>query len=239
MKSKLTVWAAMLAVVLCMASCSSTDEPDNTAYFLDIVTYEADGANGSTFTFRHQGDSELITLTCPQRLSPADFKVGSRIIINYTPESGKQYVSGPVNLAAAANVEGAGEAVASATTTETNNWVSDELSMLALFRSGEYVNVQFSAALGAQTAKVKLVVDSETLDSETPELHLIYGPYTGTVDRTYVFYGSWSIADIWNRSTCKGIRVFFNGIGSMGNSVYISKTDSDTPVRPTDPAEVQ
>ena len=47
----------------------------------------------------------------PQKLSTVDFKVGTRVLISYTNESQTQYVSGPITLAAAANVEGKGDPV--------------------------------------------------------------------------------------------------------------------------------
>lgn len=235
MKKTLTAFMLTLAVILGLTSCNTNDGPEvNENYFLDIVNYEADSPTGSTFTFRRQGDSELITLTCPQRLSANDFKVGTRVIINYVPESGKQYVSGPVRLVAAANVEGRGEAIPRATKAETDDWASDGITVHALFRSGNFINLQFTGALGAQKAVVKMLVDSETIDSDTPEVYIIYGPYTGVVDHTYMFYGSWSIADIWNRPNCKAIRINFKGMGTVISPVTIAKSGSDTPSRPVE-----
>ena len=229
MKQKIMRMLAMATVVLGLASCNNSEPGSSTVYFLDIVSYDAESASGSTFTVRKNGDSELVTYTTPQKLSTVDFKVGTRVLISYTNESQTQYVSGPITLAAAANVEGKGDPVQKKTAEETADWASDKVSVASLFRSGEFINIQFSGALGSQKAIVEMYLDSKTADSEYPELHLIFGPYTGYVDTPYMFYGSWSIADIWNRPDCKGIKVFYNSTSSQSMAMFEKTSGSPTP----------
>ncbi len=229
MKQKIMRMLAMATVVLGLASCNNSEPGSSTVYFLDIVSYDAESAGGSTFTVRKNGDSELVTYTTPQKLSTVDFKVGTRVLISYTNESQTQYVSGPITLAAAANVEGKGDPVQKKTAEETADWASDKVSVASLFRSGEFINIQFSGALGSQKAIVEMYLDSETADSEYPELHLIFGPYTGYVDTPYMFYGSWSIANIWSRPDCKGIKVFYNSTSSQSMALFEKASGTPTP----------
>lgn len=227
MIKKLLTLALALAALTGFTACNSDSDSDATDYrevCIDIVTYEGVSSEGSTFTFRKEGDSPLITLTASQSLSSLDFTKGSRILLQYTPHSGQQYLSGAITVLAAANVEGGGAPAETATAEQTRDWASDAVNMSLLMRSGTYLNMQFTAYLGAQTPVVRLVVDEATLDSDYPELHLIYGPYSGLLTKAYYFTGSWDIAFIWERPTCKGINVQYrNAGGVMGGSVNIVK----------------
>lgn len=220
------------AAIATLGSCNSdSDTPGGATLYTDIVTYQGNGTGGSTFTFRKEGDSPLITLTCSRTLA-SDFVPGSRILIQYAPETGKQYMSGPINLAGAANVEGGGAPVEELTAAQTTNWLSDAVNVSTIFRSGEYLNLQFTGTLGSEVAKVRMVADTETLDSEYPELHLIFGPYTAALGQYYLFTCSWSIESVWNRPGCKGIKVLYkNNGGLIGGSVTINK-EIQGPVKP-------
>lgn len=238
MKSILIKCAMIGAALVALASCNSDSDDPNGGYQLicnDIVTYEGNTEGKATFTFRKEGDSPLITLTSTRQLNSNDFRPGTRILISYSPESEKQYTSGPITLIGAMNVEGKGEAVTSNTAEATKNWLSEPINVAALFRSGDYINVQFTGAIGSQVPLTNLYVDEATLDREIPELHLIFGPYTGVTTTTYIFYGSWSIANIWNRPNCRGVRVIYsNAGGAIGGSVTITK-GNDLPMKPDQP----
>lgn len=233
MKLKLTAFL-MSIVALCLGfqSCNSdNDEPGTSpTVYTNIVSYVEGTSGGSTFTYRERGDSPLITLYSTQALKAESFKVGTRIIIQYTSESTGQNQDRQITLLAAANVEGQGKAVESATAESTNNWHSDGVAVQALYRSGDFVDVQFTGYLGDQQAKVAMYVDESTLDSEQPQMHLVFGPYNGLVNTPYIFYGSWNIANIWNLPNVKSIKVNFNGTGAIGSSVILTK-DSD--IRPS------
>ena len=235
MKIKLLYAMLAGAALLGATACNSNDEP-NGGYELicnDFVTFEGNADGKSTFTFRREGDSPLITLTSSQQLQANLYKPDTRIIISYAPQSGKQYTSGPVTLLAAMNVEGRGEEVKTATAATTKNWESEEINVASIVRSGDYLNVQFTAALGSQTPVTNLYVDQNTIGSECPELHLIFGPFPGVTTTTYVVYGSRSIADIWNRPETKSIKVLYkNAGGAVGGSVTIVK-DSGGWIKPT------
>ena len=234
---KIFTYALLLALAAGFTACNSSgsDEPQQPV-FTDIVTYLGSDGAPSVFSFRKEADSPLVTLTSSRTLNSVDFKVGTRILIQYTTDSGQRYTSGAINLLAAANVEGAGNAIEASTAEKTMNWDSDAIQAYAIFRSGKYVNVQFTGALGAQTAVVRMIADESTLDDEFPDIHIIYGPYTDLATKVYTFFGSWDISSVWDRSTCKGVNIIFkNGGGSLGNPVTILKQGSTGPIKPTDP----
>lgn len=207
-------------------SDSGTDLNPSQNIFLNIVTYEgASITGGSTFSLQKSGDSPLITLTTTQNLGMADVPVGTRIIMSYVPESGVQYVSGPITVYQAANIEGGGAAVTEGRSENTTNWASNEVAVQLVERTGPYLNLQFTGSLptGVSTANIKFLVDEKTLDDAYPEIHLILGPYNTSLDKTYIFYGSWNISNIWERPTCKGVKVCFNGTSTYGSAWPIDK----------------
>ncbi len=226
MKTRFLSILLAAAAIVGMTSCNSNDDPTGSYEYIcnDIVTYLGNADGKSTFTFRKEGDSPLVTLTSPQMLQQSQFKPDSRILISYSPQSGKQYTSGPITLIAAMNVEGNGDPVKTATAESTSNWRSEEINVASLFRSGEYLNVQFTGAVGADVPVTNLYVDEATLESECPELHIVFGPFNSVTQTTYVFYGSWNISSVWNLPTCKSIKVCYkNAGGAMGGSVTIVK----------------
>ena len=78
LKNKFTItfvlWLAILLVGLISVSCSSDGEKSGDGLpsdmCADFATFENTSGNGSVFTLRKSGDSELITLTAPARSSP-------------------------------------------------------------------------------------------------------------------------------------------------------------------------
>lgn len=219
----------LLSAVL--ASCNkNSDEPSYATVYTDIVTYEGSSNGVTTFSFRKEGDSNLIKLTSTSTTVNIELTPGTRIMIQYAPDCGQRYMSSSITLLAATNIYGSGDAVEELSATETGNWRSDGVDMIAIYRSGDYVNVQFTGALGAQTAIVRLVADKETLDDEYPQLHLIYGPYSGLMTDTNMFNGSWNISSIWERSTCKGIKILYeNNSSNIDGSVELVKDTTLTP----------
>lgn len=214
--------------MLALTACNSDDDGPNTGgqrYFIDIVTYEAGSEQGTTFTFRKDGDSQLITLTTTQRLDPA-FKVGSRLVIQYWPHSNERFVSGPVSVIQVLHTAGDGAELPEKTAEQTSNWRSNPIKMQSIGRSGNYLNFIFTGAMGNRNINPSACVDAATVDSDYPVIHIIYGPDDSFTDKEYMFFGSYSIAALWERPSCKGLMVYFKNETGTDARVQLDKVGS-------------
>lgn len=202
----------LVAMAVGMSSCNSnSDGPEQTNYFSDFVTFESVTAQGSVFTYRQQDDSELITLLCPSPLNTEEFKLKSRLIITYSTQSNEHGISEAITLLGASNIFGGGAAPVELAADKTDDYASNTITYQGISRTGNYLNIVFSAPYnGKNDAKVNLYVDPETVDNEYPELHIVFGPHSSYYDTMYMFYGSWDISPLWDRTTCKGLKVFAN-----------------------------
>lgn len=59
------------------------------------------------------------------------------------------------------------------------------------------------------------------LDSEYPELRIIFKVKPGYDSKSYNFFGSYNISGIWHRPNVKGVKVMWNGTDK--NSVTLEK----------------
>ena len=208
-----------LCAAVMLPACNSTDEPTDDGYYLDIVTLESNGKAGAIMTFQEMGDSPLITLSTTQQFMPEIFKTGSRIAIVYKPTDGSQYVSGPVTVAQAMETLGAGTAPKEGTSTSTGKWASADITLYRLWRTGNYLNFTFQGLSNGEPKQCDLYVDKNTLDSDFPELHLIFEGSTGNNAENYTFYASYSIEDIWKRPNVKGVRVYYADMHTPGGNM--------------------
>lgn len=222
----------LLAIGACcfmtLASCDSDNDgpnPDNHRLFIDIVTYEAGNEQGSTFTFRRSGDQPVITLTTTQTLDKG-FKVGSRVVIQYWSNSNERYVSGPITVLQVLHAAGDGEELPEKSAEQTSNWRSNTINMQSIERSGQYLNFIFTGSMGNRNINPSACVDITTVDNEYPVVHIIFGPDDSFSDKEYMFFGSYSLAALWNRPTCKGIMVYYKNLDNSDAHVQFDKVGS-------------
>lgn len=209
-----------LCAAALLPACNSTDEPDTDGYYVDIVTLESNGAAGAIMTFQEFGDSPLITLTTTQQFMPEIFKTGTRVAIVYKPtNNNKQYQSGPVTVAQAMETLGGGTAPLEGTSVSTGKWASADITLYRLWRSGNYLNFIFQGTSVGEPKQCDLYVDTNTLNSDFPEFHLIYEGEKGSSAEKYTFYASYSIEEIWQRPEVKGVRVYYADLYSPGGGL--------------------
>lgn len=222
---KLSTLLLIVMAAVGLSSCNSNDGPGAGAeYFADFVTFRSVNAQGSVFTYREDGDSELITLTSPTALDLDEFKLGSRLVITYTTQSNTHGISEPITLIGASNVIGGGEPPVSKAPDQTDNYASNTITYQGIARTGDYLNIVFSAPFNGQDdSKTTLYLDPATLDSEYPELHLVFGPFSFYATQQYMFYVSYSIESIWERPDVKGIKVYANTDNAEHKCVTFNK----------------
>lgn len=199
---------AALVIALLSTSCNKDDNnpvfPSDT--LVDIVTLQSLSENGFTVTLRKENDSPLVTLTFNQKLTNLGIEVGERFLLEYKPESGIAYTSGPATAYAYRPIINGN--LLEGTAAEYNHWGTFSVELNSIWRTGEYINIMALCDYVNQPAKFALVVDEATLDSPIPDAYLIFEPDKGVDGSTKAAYASFDIKSIWNDSKYTGLRVF-------------------------------
>lgn len=235
MKLRKVFFTAMAVLGLAaMTSCNSSDDPTNgQKFFVDIATLESTGDAGSVLTLRKMGDSPLITLLTKQRFDDKQFKVGSRIVMVYHPESNEQYQSGNIIVNSAAETFGGGAAPKVSNSADTDKWSSDPMRDVSAWRTGEYLNFRFvaDAFMASDVKECQLYFDEATAGTEFPHLHLIYDSGKGIDPRQVEFFASFNIGEYWNDSKVKGVRIYCPDTSLMNGS-YITIAKDPSAIQP-------
>lgn len=217
MKAINTILAAsMLFSGIALSSCDDNDNDNGTngGSYINIVTLTANNTTGSVMTFQEKDDSPLITLTSNQQFDSRIFKPNTRVVVNYTPLNGNGYSNGAVVVNQAMNTEGLGAPVEAKTATETENWASDPVNMYMVQRSGEYINLIFTASTKYDPKECAVYVDQATIGTDTPCLYLVFEASDSSAAEPYYFYASYSIADVWNAASTKSVRIYYPDLKS-------------------------
>lgn len=227
----LLLGAAVCVSGLALTACGG-DNDDNGARlneYINFVTLKESTASGAVMTFQKENDSPLITLTTTQPFDSRIFKPGTRIVVDYLTTS-DGYTSGPVTVARAVNTEGLGAAPAEKTAEETKNWASDNITMVEAQRSGEYINLVFTASTYGDPKECAVYVDKNTIGTENPCLYLVFEAANATAAPSYYFYASYSIADLWEDTTTKSVTLYYPDLNT-GNShlVFVKSASTLTP----------
>jgi len=230
MKLKAFLLPLIIALTMGMSSSCNSDSDDSTQMYANIVTLVASNEQGTVFTFRTQGDEPLVTLTSTQRISPEMFKVGSRVLLHYytSVPAGE---SGAIQIVGMANILGGGARLKEATASETENWRSENISVQLLYRTGEYIDLAFVSSAANVDKNFQFYVDKTTLGSDYPECHIVLSGNTGSGNNA-LYYGSYSIDNIWNLPNVKGIKIHLPDNSQQNRVVTVEKNNTIKPVEP-------
>lgn len=209
----------MILLPLILVACGSSDSaPDIEPAVYDIVTYESTTLDGSVsvFTYQVMDDSPVITLTAnwkvPQSVSP-----GTRLLLAYTTDTpGK---SGPIEVKQAVLIPG-GKPI------EANDIpYSEPLQIRSLWRTGNYLNLDGVITISGAAKELNLYAKESSLDKATVQLAIIIGEGDGPVGAEVKknLYASWNIGEIWNKTTCEAIDVFYTDALGRTQSITINK----------------
>ncbi|MDE6311688.1 MAG: hypothetical protein K2L96_07735 [Muribaculaceae bacterium] len=220
-----------LACVLAAASCNKESDPVNPTgnSYGNIVSVAARGEEGATFTFRQMNDSPEITLTTRQVFQDAQVKVGSRIFIDYIPESGQEFESGAVYVKSYQRCYG--PEIKTAATSNPSEWGSAGFTLLRAWRSGRWLNLWIMAEMGTAPRRFEMLLNPASENSSEPELHIVYSPDVQNSGFNLPAYGSFNIASLWDRSDVTGLTIKYFDQHGMEQTVHLSKGPSSlTPV---------
>lgn len=218
-------------LLLGVASCNSSDGGkgiiDNPLY--DFATLTAVGDNGSTFEVIKSGDAQPVYLTSNIKVDTKIVPVGQRLLITYQPTDGISYQSGPIDLYRYQQVINGD--VETGTAAQWEAWRTQDVSLYYFTRTGKYLNAMVNVFVLNAPKTFTLVADEATLDDEYPVLHMIFISDTSMDGSMRTGYASWNIAKVWDRPTCKGVKVLVANIA--GDKSYTFTKDK-APITPAE-----
>ncbi len=212
-----------LACVLAAGSCNKNSGPEDPTgqSYGDIVSVASRGDEGATFTFRRMNDSPEITLTTRQVFQDAQVKIGSRIFIEYIPENGQEYESGPVYVKSYQRCYGPD--IRTASTSNPAEWAGTGFSLLRAWRTGKWMNLWIMGEMATAPRRFELVLNPATASSNEPELHVVFAADMASSGVNIPAYGSFDIASLWDRSDVTGLIIKYFDPQGMEQTVHFTK----------------
>lgn len=225
---------AVVTIGLASTGCNDDKKPtypvDDTLF--DIVTLTATNDDGFTVTTRKIDDSPLVTLTAANKKIDQNLvKVGDRFLLNYIPESGIQYKSGPITAIAYRPILNA--KIIEGTQAEHNSWITEAQDIVSMWRTGDFINVYALAPYSQKPAKYELVVDKATLEDEIPQAYLIFLSDNKYESAPQAHYATFDISSVWNKPGVRGLRISTAGISTPTTTQIFTKEDNET-IRPNE-----
>lgn len=191
------LFISLLMMTLALGSCndSETDEVMPADTIFDIATFVEQGSSGAVFSLQRSQFSPELTLTAVgQSINTGLFKVGDRVLIAYTPASGNPDVSGNINLYAMGLVTNG--AVQIKTAAESDNFTSQPVRLASVWLTGKYLNFNVKVDCTLQPKTFTIYADESTMDSDCPELYLIFETDDAGSAYWQERYASFDISDV-------------------------------------------
>ena len=205
---------------LALASCHKETED---VRYIDFATISNITTDGTTLTLRADADSPEVTYTTNMIFPSAEFPVGTRIVMDYYPDYGLRYVSGPIYIYQALKAIGNGEPPVAQTAAGTDNWKSDPVEIESCDRQGKYIDIAVWGTTSLSSNQISVVLDSDTQNSAIPELHLIFDAAPGFDAASYRFFLSYDIGELWNKDTTQSVKLIYTDNDGAQNFVELKK----------------
>lgn len=197
---------ALVAVFTTLTGCNSShnDEPMPDV-FVTFATLESINENSCVFSAQQSENSAPVEFIATVSLSPEQFSVGNRYVIQYSTLDNQPYTPGIITLYVILNAFN-GEAVV-APMTEIQPLTTQPVNVLYAGRTGNYINFQATASISVQPKTFNIYVDETTLDSEYPTAYLAFVSDNpgGINDKS--FYASFNVGSVINQPGVKGIKL--------------------------------
>ena len=218
----------ILTIVMSLTSCNGDLDGDSgslSACF-DIAIYGGSTDDGTVFTLREDGDSNLVTLISSTKIELDGVKVGDRVLLYYYPPQGLQYVSGNISVVSCIQIINGD--IESKLAEDTSNWASDKVNMQKIWRTGQYLNIQCIGEIQSSPTAFTVAVDEETIDNVYPDVYVLFESdvnQSTTINApTKTLYASYDISTVWNKSTCRGVNVHFNNYSGTETAKFEKST---------------
>jgi len=208
-----------LVAALTLSACNKNSDspspiiPPDVRY--DYVTLVTTGKSSTTFSMQVSAESELLTFVANTSLADIQtLKAGDRLIIAYKPIDGigSELKSGQINLYGYRLLNSTEQLLQTPNQDDFAQMLSVPVEMNTLFRTGQYINTQLEiyGQRAVDPSKFILVLDPSTYNDEYPSLELFIEPGPDNVgENRFTYYGSFDISQLWNRQSCKGVRISY------------------------------
>jgi len=215
-----------LLVLPALTGCGSDDGVDGQVMMTryDIVTFVENGDDGlAWFELVGQDDMGSIDLYARAAVDTAVAKPGQRMIIAYTrPDSLSDGLIGLRGVGAVTNVP-----LRAARASVIDAIDGDPVYLLALWRTGTFINIRARLSYSLEPRSWGLVVDSATIDDAVPRLRLVHRLAPGvSADSTWMraVYTSVDIGPLWRRPGVDGVTVSLdNSNNPLFNTITFNK----------------
>lgn len=222
----------ILFVLLFATSCLNNSSNNNNmppvdeTTMIDIVTFVGNPAsnnNNSVFQFQEKNDSRLTTLLAKNiTIDTTTTKVNTRMLLYYTPESGMHNIDDLITVKNAYSIHN--DSIYTGDINKLPDMEMNPISVDIIQRSGTYINIQCGLTYVVEPLEFKLMVDATTIDNEMPDVYLSYKKDNNKLATYKGFVASIDIANLWNRSSCKGITIHVNDSNFGNNKIEFKKT---------------
>lgn len=210
MKKTLLALLPLIALIFGATSCNNNDEPSQQIYY-EVATLVSATSNQSVFEIPNNDDFSSTTLTFTNvGLEPELYKPGTRWIIGYSLNEETSYGSATGTLYQLGSVYNG--ILTEGTAQSTSAWMTKAQNILSIWRSGKWLNFITQSTFVDYNQPPKtfsLVVDSETIEDEYPNVYLIYEPSESVDANTQNFYSSFNIESVWSLPNVKGINLIY------------------------------
>ena len=224
-KNYLLILCLGLFATACMNSSNDAPNFDEDAMF-DIVSFIGNpesNNNHAVFQFQKEGDSRLVTLRATNTsIDTTATKIGTRVMLYYTPESGMHNIDDNVYVKNVYIIFN--DSVRTGDITKLPDWNYNPIFVNAIWRSGTYLNIQCGLVYSFEPKAFMLMIDASTVENSYPDVYLTYQKSTDHDSSKKNFYASIDIANLWNRSTCKGFTLHVNDSNFGNNEMTFKKT---------------
>ena len=220
----------ILFVLLLATSCEKTSNnggistPEGTTMY-DIVTFVGNpqsNNNNSVFQFQKENDSRLTTLCANNiALDTASTKVNTRVLLAYTPETGMHNIDDNITVNSVVSIFN--DSIHTGEVNRLPDPQNNPIFVEIIQRSGSYINIQCGLTYVREPLNFTLMVDASTIDNEMPNVYLSYKKDSNRIATFQRFIASIDIANLWNRPTCKGIKLHVNDSNFDKNEIEFKK----------------
>lgn len=196
--------AAILSIaIILLSSCQKEGSKNSVDSFLNMVTFQSQDKNSSTFTYQAYEDSPEITLNAKD--FTGKFHKGQRTMLYYSIHNdlGNNIQDIKVHKPISTFFD-------SLRITKTENIQkvkSNPIQIKSIWRTGEFINLNCLLQYTGKNRQFYLVIDEATFDNEIVDSYLVDNlmGFEGSFYRQA--YGSFFIGAVWRKDKNKTLRV--------------------------------
>lgn len=196
----------LIAICALLTSCVGRDGVDGPVEFssTDIATFIDNTPSGSDFELIAEGDAPSMFLHADRQLDTARVHPRDRVLIAYYgPDN-----NGAIRLTGTGSVFN--DSLMSLSRAKINELNVDPVWLLAMWRTGEFINVRARLGYSDRPRVWALALDKATADNDVPRLALIHRMPKGvSADSTWMSmtYSSFNIGELWRRPNVSAIEI--------------------------------